>query len=578
VLRIVPTPDDPSPGRHVRHLDFNHFRTIGLRRSVGDGFNARFVTDVRLERLLKVRLLLSVRLNDVIITSFQEMPNLKAFGATEFMDSAISAGVLAELVLRGSPVPPEKRRPVRRGRGVQHPRAACSTESTSDEDSDGGEADEAERRAAAKPLEALDFCGCVSSVFVGALHAFVRNEGLLRLPGDKPPRRTFTGLRRLGLRGVTSVPSNTLSALVLSFPNLTHLDLTGTLCTSDLLEGLSAQASDGDRGRGMRLKSLALGRCTRLTSAAIARFITGPAYDTIIIDSDGQTPPSNPSFGGVCDELEELSLYGDTLFPTPLTEEDLYFIFSAAPCFTSNAANMTYLDLSSCPVTPRILQRAFADVGVSGLRSLGLSHIHALRLSPLITFIASRASHVEVLTLVGSCIAELSTETFGGTGRVGEVALALTVRSKLLDPLCSLPFRIRGLNTPVSTSEAEQEEEAPTHLRVLEFSNSLLRLLPPGGESSSRFSTSGNASPGSPAWTTVRSRGGRAWYVDASACWVNGRFVRGSTSPKNAAMVEPVQQEIAKLAAIGMGPASGHVGWHAHKMEVSLGFTVVAYF
>src|ERR1700733_2179545 len=143
------------------------------------------------------------------------MPNLKAFGATEFMDSAISAGVLAELVLRGSPVPLERRRPARRGRGVQHSRAACSTESESDEDSDGGEADEAERRAAAKPLEALDFCGCVSSVFVGALHAFVRNEGLLRLPGDKPPQRTFIGLRRLGLRGVTSVPSSILSALVL---------------------------------------------------------------------------------------------------------------------------------------------------------------------------------------------------------------------------------------------------------------------------------------------------------------------------------------------------------------------------
>lgn len=50
----VPTPEDPSPGRHVQHLDFNHFRTIGLRRSVGDGIHARFVTEKRLERLLKV--------------------------------------------------------------------------------------------------------------------------------------------------------------------------------------------------------------------------------------------------------------------------------------------------------------------------------------------------------------------------------------------------------------------------------------------------------------------------------------------------------------------------------------------
>lgn len=483
------------------------------------------------------------------------MPNLRAFGATEFMDSAISVGVLTELVLRGSPVPPEKRRPARRGRGAQHSRAAWSTESESDDDSEGGETDEAERRAAAKPLEALDFCGCVSSVFVGALRAFVLNEGLLPSPGEKLPRRVFTGLRRLGLRGVTSVPSNVLSALVLSFPNLTHLDLTGTLCTSDLLEGISAQASNPECGRGMRLRSLALGRCTRLTSADIARFITGPAYDAIAIDGDARALSSS-SCGGVCDELEELSLYGDKMFPTQLTEEDLYIIVSSAPCFTSSAANMTYLDLSSCSVTPRILECAFVKAGAPNLRSLGLSHIPNLPLSPLITFITSRASHVEVLTLVGSCIAELSMAAFGGTGRVGEVALALTVRSKLLDPLCSLPFRIYGLSSPVD----EEEVEAPTRLRVLELSNALLNLLPPGAQPSSP----------SPAWVTVRSRGGRAWYVDASACWVNGRFVRGSTSPRRAIEVKPVQEEITKLAALGMGAAAGHgdVGWHAHKMEV----------
>jgi hypothetical protein len=507
------------------------------------------------------------------------MPNLRAFGATEFMDSAISAGVLNELILRGSPVPPEKRRPARRGRGAQHSRAPCSPESESDEDIDGSEADEAERRAAAKPLEALDFCGCVSTVFVGALHAFVRNEGLLPSP-EELPRRTFVGLRRLGLRGVASVPSSTLTALVLSFPNLTHLDLTGTLCTPDLLEGLSAQASSPESSRGMRLKSLALGRCTRLTSAAIARFITGPAYDAMMIDSDAQAPSSS----GVCDELEELSLYGDNIFPTPLTEEDLHLIVNSAPCFTSNAVNMTYLDLSSCPVNARILGHAFTNAGgAPGLRSLGLSHIPTLPLSSLITFIMSRAPHVEVLTLVGSCIADLSVAAFGGTGRVGEVALALTVRSKLLDPLCSLPFRIQGLSSPGSSNEEEQEVEAPTHLRVLEFSNALLNLLPSAAETcASSFSTSRNVSlcsPASPAWTTVRSRGGRAWYVDASACWVNGRFVRGSASPRHAADVRPVQEEVARLGALGVGAAPGHgnVGWHAHKMEVRPFFVAVCW-
>lgn len=52
---LVPTPDDPRPGRLIRHLDFNHFRTIGMRRSVEEGVNNRFVTGERLQSVLKVR-------------------------------------------------------------------------------------------------------------------------------------------------------------------------------------------------------------------------------------------------------------------------------------------------------------------------------------------------------------------------------------------------------------------------------------------------------------------------------------------------------------------------------------------
>jgi len=486
----------------------------------------------------------------------KEMPNLTAFGATEFMDSAMSAGVLAELILRGSPVPPEKRRRARRGRGSQLRTSSSDTES--DDEVEGGEADEAERRAAAKPLEALDFCGCVSSVFVNALQTFINNEGLLRPSPTLPPRK-FTGLKRLGLRGVTSVPASLLSALVLSFPNLTHLDLTGTLCTPALLEGLEAEAAKAEPGAGMKLKSLALGRCIRLTSPAIARFIIGPAYDGMV----GEDVAVSSHTHGICDELEELSLYGDQQFPTPLTEEDLLLIVSSAPCFTSPSANMTYLDLSSCPVTATVLDRAFmsndgADNRASSLRSLGLSHISHLPLAPLTSFLSTRAQNVEVLSLVGSCIAELSMAAFGGTGRVGEVALALTVRSKLLDPLCSLPFRIQGLHP----GRDQEERETPTRLRVLEFSPAVLNLLPPGPPPRA-------INQASPAWTTVRSRGGRSWYVDASACWVNGKFTRGNTA-KTAEQVGPVQSEIAKLAAMGASAAGGHgsIGWHAHKMEV----------
>jgi len=81
----VPAIHDRRPGRFVRHLDFNHFRTIGMRRLVGEGFNNRFVTGERLEAMLK------------------ETPNLTTFGATEYMDGALTLAVLKELLLRGAP-------------------------------------------------------------------------------------------------------------------------------------------------------------------------------------------------------------------------------------------------------------------------------------------------------------------------------------------------------------------------------------------------------------------------------------------------------------------------------------------
>lgn len=55
ILLVVPTPTDSRPGRFVRHLDFNHFRTIGMRRSVEEGVNSRFVTGDRVQAVLKVR-------------------------------------------------------------------------------------------------------------------------------------------------------------------------------------------------------------------------------------------------------------------------------------------------------------------------------------------------------------------------------------------------------------------------------------------------------------------------------------------------------------------------------------------
>ena len=53
-MHLVPTLHDSRPGRFVQHIDFNHFRTIGMRRSVEEGMTSRFVTGERVEALLKV--------------------------------------------------------------------------------------------------------------------------------------------------------------------------------------------------------------------------------------------------------------------------------------------------------------------------------------------------------------------------------------------------------------------------------------------------------------------------------------------------------------------------------------------
>jgi len=61
----VPPVYDYLPGRFVRHIDFNHFRTIGMRRSIDEGVSSRFVTAERLGAILKV----SPRTPDPIIVT-----------------------------------------------------------------------------------------------------------------------------------------------------------------------------------------------------------------------------------------------------------------------------------------------------------------------------------------------------------------------------------------------------------------------------------------------------------------------------------------------------------------------------
>ncbi|KAI6003427.1 hypothetical protein EDC04DRAFT_2786114 [Pisolithus marmoratus] len=484
----VPRVHDPRPGRFIQHIDFNHFRTIGMRRSVEEGVNSRFVTGQRVEAILK------------------EMPHLTAFGATEYMDGALTLPVLNELFLRGS----SSRVPGRpsRGRGLVEP-------NISDEE-------DHERRRDCNELEAVDFTGCVSVVFVSALTEFVdthlspvindtngedrREERRLRraVHFERDGPLTFPSLRRLSLRGVKSIQPHVLNSFVLAFPSLTHLDLSATRVTPDLLTTL------GDTS--VRLRSLSLARCIRLTGECIKTFLI-------------QAPAAA--------QIQELTLYGDQTFPSPLSTEDLEELFTLAPCFTSG--ELIYLDLSSSPVTGESLTKWGPQ---PKLRSLGLSYIPDLELQDIAKFIKDKAQNVEILTLVSTSPDLESSRTGGGIEIPRSTArhTSLALHSKIISPLCTPP--LTSILEPVAT-------EPPTRVRVIELSMPTLVRLGAGAGT----------------WRIIRSKGGRGWYVDTAAGWVGGELVRGL--PCN----HPFRMEMTRLADANGNVSSG-VGWHARKMEV----------
>ena len=203
-----------------------------------------------------------------------------------------------------------------------------------------------ERRRECRDLVAIDLTGCVSAVFFNALTEFVTmyiltggnsSEAPSAYPSDDEfptPQRdasterrrvrfiqeqrnnhkreplTFPGLQRLGLRGVKSIQAEILNPFVLAFPSLTHLELSGTRVTPDLLEALGSSPT-------VRLRSLGISRCTKLTGTSIANFLIN---------------------GLAARELTELTVYGDATFPSRLTADDVTAIFKSAPAFTNGAA------------------------------------------------------------------------------------------------------------------------------------------------------------------------------------------------------------------------------------------------
>ncbi|KAL5486051.1 hypothetical protein ACEPAI_7095 [Sanghuangporus weigelae] len=504
----VPIPQNIDPGRHVRRIDFSHFRTIGMRRLTGEAIKHRFVTSERLENVLK------------------ECPNLTAFGATEYMDGALNLSVLKELFLRGSPC---------RGRG-----RSSRTRSLLADGADDQEELDAERRRECKDLVAVDFTGCVSAIFFNAIRDFVSSyinvdeanssdDEHGRSPyahrGAKEPMQ-YPGLQRLGLFGVKTIQPDILHPFVLAFPSLTHLDLSNTRVAPDLLEALGSSTT-------VRLEVLALARCTRLTGESITDFLV-----------------NSP----VTRNLRHLNLYGDVTYPSPLTHDQLTQLITQARCFTSGA--LEYLDLSSAKLTPAHMS-AFPPQ--THLRSLGLSYIIDLPLRSIADFIRARASNVEVLTLICTSPEFI----IPPSGRVFNASMAL--HGTIIQPLC-MPL-VHFYPELSSEEDMFTTQDAVTRLRVLELSMPLLNGLGAGAGT----------------WRIIRSKGGRAWYVDVASGWtaepapgyrpsdsgsnLDGVASNGARFRRGLAHSHPLRVALERLAD-ARGNVSSGTGWHSHKMEI----------
>ncbi|KAN0066170.1 hypothetical protein ACQY0O_000264 [Thecaphora frezii] len=464
----------------VRVLDFSNFRTQGMRRTIGEGMEHRFVTPARLLAL---------------VTAAE---GLVAFGASESMDSALSNDVLEALLFRDG----EDSKPSRL-RGVSVERHAARSH---------------------KMLQSLDLCECVSPRFEQAMRQFV-HEHLRKFSGrltdtvmeesdveeeeeergrgrtaesravirdaarsvstrrhdDGPTRHparatTFPSLQRLGLSGVT-LANELLNPFVMAFPRLTHLDLSRTKADAALLRALSASVD-------LRLESLSLAFCRRLTSDSITELLVdSPATDGLI----------------------ELSLAGTTSFPTCLDSHDLRTIVTMAPCFRSG--QLRYLDLGGCCLTDEILgtippQPALLDIG--------LAHCPAISLSAVSKLLRERAPNVHVLELAESCTAAPPAATvpgsFGAQSGVGINAVQL--QTILLGPCTSVPpipisqqLAMMGFKTGTAVDPNMPRPRPATNLRVVGLSESSLRTVRGG------FGT----------WRVIWGAGRRGWVVDTAA-------------------------------------------------------------
>lgn len=453
---------------------------------------------------------------------------------------------------------------------------------------------------AMQPLRGLDLCGCVSRVFVAALEDLARtyklgppalmpppsptaglmeslaedNEdseaatengetgGGMRTPSVRSMRlgfgyeertlnRTFfPHLRRLGLASAL-LPSHLLSAFVLSFPYLTHLDLGSTLTTPSLLKGLALAGQRGIGGRPMRLKALSIARCRLVTAASILGLMCGdcPPLTTLA----GLTDDDDESWGSgeVVSELVDLSLFGDRTYPSPLESPELRLIVSASPAFRSG--RLRTLDLSSTPMTDQILSELVP--AQPHLLELGLAHCRSITMQAVASFLCDKAPSVEVLDLSYSCPSTVG-QGISSRRRVtlGQPTISIMELHAILLSQCA----------SVESSSLTNPEEAQlflafraTNLRVVELDEKSLELVQGGAGD----------------WKPIWGKGRRGWYVDTATTSRVTPLDSPLSRPRQLVHLGRDDPQRLGLLHLSKQPGAGifEIGWLARKFEVMKG-------
>jgi hypothetical protein len=189
-------------------------------------------------------------------------------------------------------------------------------------------------------VQGLDFCACSSKIFT---EQFSYYTSCLILANS-----AFPQLKRLSLHECTTLQSPVFEALLPQLLNLTHLDVAHTLVTDEALFAIPHDA---------RITHLNLGRCTRITGAAVVRFLT--------------THPA------VKDSLVFLNLMADPTRYRLLSEEELSYLLPRLPK-TLRSLNIggARINRSHIPLLLP-LTRYIEELGLSGA-DLSIDEINSL--------------------------------------------------------------------------------------------------------------------------------------------------------------------------------------------------------